>query len=331
MSQTSTYRAMAQRVLTAEAQAVQNVVNQLDDNFDKAVELIKNCKGSLVVSGVGKSGLIGTKLSATFSSTGTPSHFLHATEAMHGDLGRIRRNDILFILSYSGNSEEVLSLAALVKQDHVPIIAMTGKPDSHLAKLSDIHLSVGDVTEACQNNLAPTTSTTAILALGDALAVTVSTAKHFTAEDFKKSHPGGALGKQMLPLMEILRLRAGDNLPLISESLTVEEVLRQTATGGRRAGAVLLVNAAGKLSGIFTDADLAKLLVRSGTSALNKFIKDVMTPTPRRLPASGYVRDAVQLVREHRIDEIPLVDENDKPVGLIDVQDLMALKVIEEE
>lgn len=331
MPHQSVHCATAERVLKAEAQAVQNVINQLDDSFDQAVELIKNSKGSLVVSGVGKSGLIGAKLSATFSSTGTPSHFLHATEAMHGDLGRIRRNDILFILSYSGNSEEVLSLAALVKQDRVPILAMTGKRDSHLAKLADIHLCVGDVTEACQNNLAPTTSTTAILAMGDALAVAVSSAKHFTAEDFKKSHPGGALGKQMLPLMDILRLKAGDNLPLISETLTVEQVLHQTASGGRRAGAVLLINMKGQLSGIFTDADLAKLLVKQGTDALKKVMKDVMTPAPRRLPADGHVRDAVQLVREYRIDEIPLVDDNDKPVGLIDVQDLMALKVIEEE
>jgi len=322
---------IAERVLRAEAQAVLQVIDQLDDAFDKAVALIAGAKGSLIVSGLGKSGLIGTKLSATFASTGTPSHFLHPTEAMHGDLGRIRQSDLLLLLSYSGEGEEVLTLAALAKQDGVGILSMTAKRDSHLARISDIHLCVGDVAEACPHNLAPTASTTAILALGDALAIAVSAAKDFTAEDYKKSHPGGNLGRQMLPIVDILRLHAGKNLPLISDALTVDQVLHQTATGGRRAGAVLLVNAAGALAGIFTDADLAKLLVRQGAAALARPIRDVMTPTPRRLLHTAHVRDAVQLVREYRIDEIPVVDENDRPVGLVDVQDLMALKVIEEE
>ncbi len=327
----TSHRDLARSALRAEADAVIQVIDQLDDSFDKAVELIAASKGSLIISGLGKSGIIGVKLSATFASTGTLSHFLHPVEAMHGDLGRIRKSDVLLLLSYSGQGEEVLTLAALVKQDGVPILSMTGNRESHLAKISDVHLCVGDVTEACPHNLAPTASTTAILALGDALALAVSAAKSFTADDYKKSHPGGNLGRQMLPLIDILRLHAGKNLPLISDTLTVDQVLHQTSTGGRRAGAVLIVNAAGQLAGIFTDADLAKLLVRHGSAALAQPIRAVMTSAPRHLPHTARVRDAVQLVREYRIDEIPLVDENDRPVGLIDVQDLMALKVIIDE
>jgi len=326
----SPHQAEAVRVLKSEAQAVLNIIQELDATFDRAVELIAGAKGSLVVSGLGKSGLIGTKISATFSSTGTPSHFLHPTEAMHGDIGRIRRDDVLLLLSSGGQTEEVLALAALVKQDRVPIVSMTGKRESHLSRISDVHLCIGDVTEACSHNLAPTASTTALLALGDALALAVSNAKHFTAEDFKKSHPGGLLGKQMLPLTQIMRMLAGKNLPLIAETLTVQEVLNRTAAGGRRAGAVIIIDAKGKLAGIFTDADLAKLLVREGPKALQYPIKNVMTANPRRLSDTARVREAVQLVREFRIDEIPIVDQKDRPLGLVDVQDLVALKVIEE-
>jgi len=243
-------RRMAERVLRAEAQAVLNVVDQLDEAFDRAVALIADCAGTVIVSGMGKSGLIARKLSATLASTGTPSGDLHPAEAMHGDLGRIRQGDAVLLLSYGGETDDVLSLAALVRQDGVPVISITGGRDNHLARISDVHLSVGDVTEACPNQLAPTTSTTAMLALGDALAMAVSERRAFSADDFKKRHPGGSLGRLMMPLTNVLRLRAGENLPLIDASKTVRDVLATTSAGGRRAGAVLLVDgAAGRRPG----------------------------------------------------------------------------------
>jgi len=322
-------RDQARRVLQAEAQAVLNVIDQLDESFDRAVQMIVDLKGSVIVSGTGKSGLIGQKISATFASIGTPSHFLNPTDAMHGDLGRIRADDLLLLLSHGGETEEVLALAAVIRQDKVPVISITGKSDSHLARISDVHLSIGDVTEACPHNLAPTASTTATLALGDALAIAVSQRKAFTSEDYQKRHPGGLLGRQMMPLTQALRLRVGENLPLLSEKLSVEQVLAQRG-GERRVGAVLLVDEKGRLAGIFTDADLAKLLVREGPAALKRPIRQVMTATPRCLPEDACVRDAVQMVREMRLDEIPVVDADRRPIGLVDVLDLIALKVIEE-
>lgn len=325
------HRAAAERVLNAEADAVRSVIAHLDEQFDKAVETIANCKGMLVVAGIGKSGFIGQKLSATLASIGTPSHFIHPTEAVHGDLGRIREHDVVLLLSYGGETEEVLALAALVRQDGVPVISITGRPDSHLATISDVHLNVGDITEACPHNLAPTTSTTAMLALCDALALTVSEHKAFTAEDYRKRHPGGQLGRQMLSLAEIMRFKVGKNLPLLGDDLTVKEMLEQAAATKRRAGAVLFVDADGKLSGIFTDADLRRQLVEFGPAALERRVDAVMTRHPRHLRDSQPVRDAVQLVREVRVDEIPVVDDQGKPVGLVDVQDLISLKLIASE
>lgn len=318
----------ATRILDAEANAVRSVVKHLDEAFEQAVKSIAESQGMLVVAGIGKSGFIGQKISATFASIGTPSHFVHPTEAAHGDLGRIRANDILLLMSYGGETEEVLALAAMVRQDGVKIISMTGRPDSHLAKISDIHLNVGDINEACPHNLAPTASTTAMLAFGDALALAVSEYKAFTAEDYKKRHPGGTLGRQMLGVTEIMRFKAGDNLPLIRDDVTIGTMLEQAANVERRSGAVVLIDEHGKLSGIFTDADLRRLLLKQGADALATSVASVMTRQPRCLKDSEVVRDAVQLVREVRVDEIPVVDEQNKPVGLVDVQDLISLKLI---
>lgn len=323
-------RDVAVRVLTTEADAVRSLIDHLDEQFDRAVELIAGAAGSVIVSGIGKSGLVGRKISATFSSLGTPSHFMHPTEAMHGDVGRVRRGDLMFLLSHGGSTEEVLALAAVVRQDRIPVISVTGNPQSHLARISDCHLNIGAVTEACPHNLAPTTSTTAQLALGDALALAVSERKNFTADDYHRSHPGGNLGRQLMRLVDVMRLKVGENLPLLTTDMTVEQVLATTsAGGGRRVGAVLIVDEAGRLAGIFTDADLARLLVKDGAAALGQPIGKVMTAHPKRLADTALVRDAVQLAREMRLDEIPIVDRQDKPVGMIDVQDLVALKVIE--
>ena len=331
---TSAHLDQARRVLRAEADAVAKVCDHLDEQFDRAVRLLAECTGTVIVCGVGKSGLIAQKISATLASTGTPSHFLHPTEAMHGDLGRIQSGDVVIGLSYSGGTEDVLALVALVRQDDVPVISISCGPGTHLAKISNVPLAIGDVTEACSNRLAPTASTTAMLALGDALAIAASDARNFTADEFHKRHPGGNLGRQLLPVMEVLRFRAGSNLPLIDEGLTVKQVLSeanaQVGSGGpRRAGVVLLVDGSEKLTGILTDGDLRRLLLSEGDRLLDQPVAQLMTRNPRTLGSDAIVRDAVQLMREHRLDEIPIVDDDAKPLGLIDVQDLIAMKVIE--
>ena len=330
-------QAFAEQVLASEAQAVSRV--RIGPAFHEAVELIVKATsrgqgGSVVVSGLGKSGLIGQKLAATLAATGTPSHFLHPTEAMHGDLGRVRRGDVVLLLSYGGNTDEVVSLGSILRQDDVPIIALTGRVDNELSRLATVALETGEMDEPCPLNLAPTASTTAMLALGDALALTVMRRRNFGIDDFKKVHPGGTLGRQVMPVVKAMRFRVGENLPMISRHLRVEQAYAQTqalaqAGGLRRAGAVLIVDDDGKLVGIFTDGDLRRSLIKGGSDAWHEPIEKYMTTNPTTLHESDLVRDAVHLVRTHRWDEIPVVDQQGKPLGLIDVQDLVALKVIE--
>ena len=325
----------ARRALDAEAAAIAAI--PLDEAaFDAAVELVLKCGGdaggSLVVSGLGKSGLIGRKLAATFASTGTPAHFLHPVEAMHGDLGRVRRRDVVLLLSNTGNTEELVALATLLKHDGVDTIALCGNPSSDLARLATAFLNIGDVTEACPHNLAPTASTAAMLALGDALALCVSGERGFDREAFSRFHPGGGLGRQLLPVGEAMRFRVEENLSLTPRDETLRDAYQRAehearTRGLRRAGALLVVDDEGKLAGIFTDGDLRRHVFHG--HSLDTPIREAMTRDPTVLRADAPVRDAVQLVRERRIDELPVVDDAGRPLGLIDVQDLVALKVIE--
>lgn len=333
--------AFARRVLNAEAAAIAGI--DLTDAFATAVDLVIAAGeqgGSVVVSGLGKSGLVGAKLSATLASTGTPSHFLHPVEAMHGDLGRVRRGDAVLLLSYTGNTEEVVTLAELLKQDGVPLIALTGRAGGALARTADALLTVGDITEACPLELAPTSSSTAMLALGDALALAASRARSFTADDFQKFHPGGGLGRQLTPVVDAMRFHArmhgglDANLPLIALGTAVKDAYATAESfakdsGLRRPGALLVADPAGKLAGIVTDGDLRSALIRVGPQVWGGPIDAVMTARPTTLPDTALVRDAVHVVREKRFDEIPVVTTDGTPVGLIDVQDLAALKVIE--
>jgi len=331
-------RAFASRVLEAEARAIGAI--ELDGGFTAAAALLaeqvgEGKPGAVVVTGLGKSGLIGQKLAATLASTGTAAHFLHPVEAMHGDLGRVRRGDVVLALSYGGATEEVVTLATLLRQDGVPIIAITRSADSDLGRLATHTLALGDMAEACPHNLAPTATTTAMLALGDALALTVSRRRHFGVEDFQKFHPGGSLGRLLTPAVDCVRFRVGDNLTPIAATQTIGQAYAQAshdAEGSqlRRPGALLVVDDGGQLAGVFTDGDLRRLVTEHpGEPILDHPIGEHMTADPKRLTDDALVRDAVQLVRELRIDEVPLVDSDDKPVALIDVQDLMALKVIE--
>jgi arabinose-5-phosphate isomerase len=281
-----------------------------------------------MVSGMGKSGLIGQKIAATLSSLGVPSHFTHPSEAMHGDLGRVRPGDVALLLSYSGGTEEVVNLAAILRTDGIARIGISCNHQTHLARLCDAHLAIGDVVEACPMNLAPTASTTAMLAMGDALALAVSRRRNFQADDFRRRHPGGALGAGLRGVTEVLRFRVGENLSTVREGVSVADALRTTGDG-RRAGALLVVDDAGRLVGIFTDGDLRRRMNELGAALLGRPVRDVMTVRPTALPADALVRDAVQLVRERRLDEIPVVGHDGQPIGLIDVQDLVSMKVID--
>ncbi|MDZ4831107.1 MAG: KpsF/GutQ family sugar-phosphate isomerase [Phycisphaerae bacterium] len=319
--------------LAAEADAVRRLAERLQsadaDGWHRALDLLEACRGHVVVCGMGKSGLIGAKISATLSSLGQPSHVVHPAEAVHGDLGRIRPGDIVLLLSFSGETDEVVSLASILKADGVIRIGMSSKPASSLARQCDVHLNLGDIVEACPLRLAPTASTTAMLAAGDALALALARRRDFAADDFHKHHPGGMLGASLRPVTEAIRFRVGDNLPVVRDDVTVRSALG-SAGGARRAGAVVLVDAHGHLSGIFTDGDLRRLVNAGDLSALDRPISERMTKQPQRLTTDSLVRDAVQLVRERRLDEIPVVDLEGKPVGLIDVQDLIAMRVVQD-
>jgi arabinose-5-phosphate isomerase len=329
-------RAFAQRVLEAEARGVSGLAGRLGPAFDEAVALIVRCAdahGTVLVTGLGKSGLIGAKIAATFTSLGIAAHYVHPTEAAHGDLGNFRKQDVCLALSYSGETEEVVALAGLLAQDGIPVISITrgdGPPrSSGLEKCATVSLGIGAVDEP-DLSPAPTCSTTATLALGDVLALCASRRRNFTDDDFAKRHPGGTLGGLLRPVMEIVRFRVGVHLNAVPHDRTVAQALEQADTGVRRPGALLLVDpGTGVLTGIFTDADLRRL-VRKNPADLARPVSDFMTRQASTLGVGALVRDAVRLVREKRADEIPVVEDSGRPVGILDVQDLVAMKVIKE-
>lgn len=320
--------------LRAEAEAIHGIAQRIQREspaaLGQALDLLERCSGHVVVAGMGKSGLIGAKISATLSSLGVPSHVIHPADALHGDLGRIRRGDVALLLSYSGETEELVNLASILRADGISRVGISKSDRSSLARTCDAHVALGDLAEACPHNLAPTASTTAMLALGDAIALELARRRDFRADDFHRHHPGGMLGAGLRPLTEVIRFRAGENLPVISETLTVRQACEAAdGAGGRRAGAILLVDEAGRLTGILTDGDLRRLILKD-LGGLERPVSEVMTARPQHLSVDDLVRDAVRLVRERRVDEIPVVDHEGRPVGLVDVQDLMAMKVVTE-
>jgi arabinose-5-phosphate isomerase len=333
-------REFARRVLSDEAAAITALADTVGDSFHQAVDLLERCAdqgGTVLVTGLGKSGLIGAKIAATLTSLGIASHYVHPTEAAHGDLGRFRRDDLCLALSNSGETDEVVGLAAALRQDNIPVISITGGPAgdeaalSSLERLATVRLRLGVELEAgAPEFAAPTSSTTATLALGDALALAAARRRNFTDEDFAKRHPGGALGGLLRPVVEVLRFSAGKNLPLITDTTPVREALQRAAEVGRRPGAIMLVDHdTGRLTGIFTDGDLRRLVLRDARE-LDRPIRDVMTRSPRSLPDTALVRDAVNMVREFRQDELPIVDAQGRPVGLLDVQDLVAMRLVKD-
>ncbi len=321
-----------QSVLRAEIGAVDRIAEALPryaEAWRAAVGLVADCDGHVVVAGMGKSGLVGAKISATLSSLGRPSHTIHPAEAVHGDLGRIRRGDVAILLSYSGETEEAVALASILATDGIDCIGISCHDETSLGRVCRIHLPLGRMTEACPLNLAPTASTTAMIAVGDALALAAARRRDFDADAFHRHHPGGMLGLGLRPVVEVLRFRVGRNVTVASETLDVRDALR-VAGDERRSGATLLVDADGRLSGIFTDGDLRRLVNQSGGDGLDRVIGEVMTRDPRSLDDTALVRDAVQMIRERRVDEIPVIDDQGRPVGILDIQDLVAMKVVED-
>jgi arabinose-5-phosphate isomerase len=322
-------RTFALEVLDAEARAVREVARAVDARFAQAVDTILACKGAVVTTGVGKAGHIARKLTATFSSTGTPSHFLSPADAVHGDLGSVRQGDVVLILSSSGESEEIVRILSLVKKLGSPIIGITASTKSSLGRHADVVLEMGRIPEACPLGLAPSASTTAMLALGDALALSVMKSRHFTAEDFALFHPAGQLGRRLMSVAEAMSFRRGENLPTASDRLTVAGVLHEVSRIKRRSGAVILTDESGRISGIFTDGDLRRVVTDSDGTALQRPIADVMTRDPRRIRSDRLASEAMAVMRKYRFDELPVVDADDRPVGLIDVQDLVVLKMLD--
>jgi len=317
----------AKSVITSEAEAIKGLAGVVGESFARAADMIYNCAGSCIVSGIGKAGIIGRKISATLASTGTPSHFLHPAEAVHGDLGRLRKEDIVMVLSYGGETDEIIRLINLVKQSEIPLIAITGEKDSTLGKYSEVVLSMGKLNEACPLGVAPSVSTTCMLALGDALALTVMKARNFSVEDYVRFHPGGSLGSKLMTVEQSMMFRSGEKLPITAAAETIGAMLKNTFDV-KRHGAVMVVDGGGKLLGIITDGDIRRLMTNEGAEAFRKKAGDVMTKNCKRIRVDALAAEATAIFHKFRIDELPVVDAEDKPVGLIDVQDIVTIKVV---
>ncbi len=310
----------AKQVLEIEYKAIKDLIPKLDHDFEQAVEIISACRGRVVVTGIGKSGLVGRKISATLASTGTPSFYLHPTEGAHGDMGMVMKGDVILAISYSGENEELLKLLPAIKGMGLPLISMTGMAHSNMAKSSDVVLNTKINKEACPYNLAPTASTTATMALGDALAITLLLKKGFQKKDFAALHPGGMLGRKLLLRVGDI-MRAGKNNPVVSRNKTVKEALLVMTAS--RLGAVNVVNPQGKLVGFFTDGDLRRHL-QKGEDILFEPISTVMTRKPFTITADRLATEAARIMQERNFDNIPVVDGKNRPVGIIDERDLLA-------
>lgn len=317
------YMQAAREVLTQEQSALQHLIQHLPLAFADAVRALLECQGAVLVSGIGKAGWIGQKISASLASTGTVSHFVHPSEAVHGDFGRIGDRDLLLILSNSGNTPEINQLLPTLSRRGIPMIAITSTEDSELARAAQIVLAYGKHSEACHLNLAPSTSTTLMLALGDALCLVTARRRNWTAYDFSQHHPGGSLGLKLSNVEEIMRPLT--QCRVAAQERTVREVFVQVSSAARRTGAVLLVDQSGKLAGLFTDSDLAKLLEQQRDGSLDRPISEVMTRRPFQVTVGTKTTNAVQMLARHNISELPVVNTAGEPRGIIDITDVLNL------
>lgn len=308
----------ARRVLEIEARAVSELVGRLNESFVEAVDILSGCQGRVVVTGMGKSGLIGQKISATFSSTGTPSFFLHAAEALHGDLGRLVPKDVLLALSYSGETEELLRLLETVKRLAIPLVTLTGNTSSTLAQASDVVIDVGIRQEACPLGLAPTASTTAMLAMGDALAMALLEKKGFSEDDYADLHPGGGLGVRLRRVESIMH--TGEQIPSVRRETPLPDVIYEMSRKGL--GLTTVVEDSGFLVGFVSDGDLRRFFQREGNRALNLSAADCMTPTPLTIGRKELATRALNLMEARRITALPVVDADGRLEGVVHIHDL---------
>src|SRR6516165_10539793 len=315
--------AYAKEIVRGEAAALELVAERLDRPFLQAVDLFHRCAGRVAVTGTGKSADVGQKIAGTLNSTGTRAYTLDATRAVHGDLGMVHPNDIVLALSHSGESEEVVRLLGPLRQLTAAIIGLTSNGQSTLARRADVAIVLGPLEEVCPLGLAPSTSTTAMIAVGDALAFVLSRMREFTHEDFARFHPAGSLGRKLLKVDALMR--RGHELRVALARETVREVFARARRRGRRTGAVILTDDQGRLCGLFTDSDLARLFEQRRDEALDRPILEVMTAKPLTIRSGTRVDDAVEFLRCHRISELPVVDGADTPIGLLDITDVIGL------
>ena len=321
---TSTALELARRVLAIEADAVRAMIARLDERFLAAVSLILGCKGRVIVSGIGKSGHIARKIASTMSSTGTPAYFVHPAEASHGDLGMIQHDDVFIGISYSGESDELVRIIPLVKRQGAKLVAMTGSATSSLARAADVFLDVAVAQEACPLNLAPTASTTAALALGDALAVALLDARGFSADDFARSHPSGALGRKLLTHVSDV-MRKGDAIPSVSQEATLADAIIEISRKGL--GMTAVVNMEKRLVGVFTDGDLRRTMERNADPRGTR-IDSVMTRNPLAIAPEALAVEAVELMERRKITQLPVVDAAGRLVGALNIHDLFRAKIL---
>lgn len=309
---------LAKEVFDIEANSILRLKNNIGEEFDKAIELMYDCKGRVIITGMGKSGLIGKKIAATLTSTGTPSYFLHPAESTHGDSGIITKEDVVVAISNSGETQELLNLLPLIKRFGVKMIGMTGKLNSTLAQASDVVLDISVEREACPLNKAPTASTTATLAMGDALAVCLLKKRGFTEEDFLIFHPSGALGKGFL--YKVSDLMKTEDLPVAHENDKFSKVVEIITE--HKLGMAMILSPSGELSGVLTDGDIRRTLMKFGDTS-NLIIKDVMTVNPKRITANSYGASALNLMEKYSITALAVVDESNRPIGVIHIHDLL--------
>jgi arabinose-5-phosphate isomerase len=315
--------AYAQQIVRAEASALEEVAGRLDGSFLQVIDLIHSCPGRVAITGTGKSADVGQKIAGTFNSTGTRAYVLDATRAVHGDLGMLHPNDVVLMLSHSGESEEMVRLVGPIRQLAMALVVMTSNGQSTLARQADVALVLGPLEEVCPLGLAPSTSTTAMIAVGDALAFVLTRMRQFTHEDFARFHPAGSLGRKLVKVETVMR--RGDELRIASCEDTVRAVFARVRRRGRRTGAVMLTGAGGRLCGLFTDSDLARLFELRRDEALDRPIREVMTADPITIPLGSRMVEAVDMICGKKISELPVVDGQGKPVGLLDITDLIGL------
>ena len=314
----------ARRVLRIEAQAIQDVLARLDATFDRAVDLFFACKGRVVVAGMGKSGIVGKKISATLSSTGTPSFFLHPAEALHGDLGMIARGDAMLAVSYGGETREIVALLDALKRLEIPLVALTGNSKSTIAQASEVVLDASVNEEACSLNLAPTASTTVAMAIGDALAVSLLERRDFRHDDFAALHPAGSLGKRLLRVDKVMH--AGDALPKISPQTPMPEAFHEMSA--KKLGMTTIVNADGTLAGILTDGDLRRLMEKHGGATLSMNAAQCLNPNPQTVKPSILASEALTLMEKRRITSVVVIDDSRRVLGVVHLHDLWGLQLV---